>query len=1493
MMMNRSARALRFSPVYLVFLATFWTDPVVAQAPNRTATKFYPDFSDTADALLRNAAGHARDGQWSEAVDIYQRVIQQFGDKVARLPKDEPEGDPTNESLLYVDLRHFCQRRLASLPPEARAIYRSRVDAQAERWFRQGAASRDRGLLRRVIDQAFCSSWGDDAVNLLGDLAFEDGRFDEALSLYRRIVPDRPGNRAGLIHPDPDLELARVAAKKLLCLAALGESPDAAALQAYAKAYPEAAGELAGRKGPYLKTLSEALKTDHLAPPSQPDGRWPTFAGAPTRTKIVPGAIDVGSLQWRVELPTFDPSKPSHAFRGFRPAMGMGMTQTAIAKNRLLMYHPIVLGDQVIIPSENKIQAYNLNDRPELNDRAEGLAGNSGATVRPVWEAPPDTQEGSSVTASLPATTIPRYTLTAFGDRVYARLGPPASQFMFGMGGPRAPVQSKLLAVDRSTEGKVLWIKTSSEVPLPKRPADGINRVNFEGTPIADDRNVFVAMTDRREQTSTYVVCLDAENGNARWVRYLGAASTDADNMMGFGMGGMNMGMSSLLNDSGHRLLTLDGPTIYYQTNLGAVVALDTDTGAIRWVATYPRQDRFDGGPAHDRDLNPAIVHDGLVIVAPDDANSIYAFDADSGRLVWKTKPIPAEVKLAHLLGVAKGHLVATGDRVLLFDIKTGKLHNTWPDSGHAYEGYGRGLLAGDRIYWPTKNEIHILYQATGMRSDPSIKLQESFQTTGGNLAVGDGYLIVAQPDALVVFCQNSRLIQRYRDEIARAPEQALNYYRLAQAAEATGQDDLALESLALAANKVRPSETIDGISLSVATRDQQFRLMMRLAAKARGNKDWESSKRKLREASVVARSDRDRLNTFLTLADVQLESGQIRDAVVTLQDLLSDEPLRLLSVAVEGGQRTVRTDLLVTDRLNTILQTHGRTYYADFEREARDLLQRGKAEKDSRLLEEVSRSYPVSEVMADSLLALGQLSDSLNRPADAARAYKRLLTSAPTDPLRARALWGLAHAYEAQKLWVPAREIYLEAQARFGAAHIEDSPGDDRISSLVAERLARPPFDHMSGDRSEPKLPIPLVKRWGRTLPLAVRALTAEGVPPSNDASRLFLGRGAELSAVDSRGGDTLWSTELNSAPLWVGYLADKLIAATESRVSALRFDNGSVQWTFEAGGAQREAKGDNPFAKEPGIPDQPAPSSRKLHDFHVVGDRVFCLRGENELLALDGDTGLVDWSYGPTSGSINPYVLFGPQRVIVQVSKPNAILVLETATGRRVSEFARGSDEDWARQPLLIDDDHVVLVPDRRTVTLFDLRRGIESWVFRESRELPKNGAPRLLGGPERLFVIHDGTELIRLDPVTGVKRWARPLGSENLSERPEATLLDNERFYWSGDHTLRAASIEDGRLLWSAHLMGPESNWAIALAERCVLGYPMLNGSNEGEMTSLPLVFRRRDTGELVQRVLLPVSATEIAVRLTPRGASVASQGGIWALGERKHGDVPKSP
>jgi len=1484
---SRLARPRRYLPwgVFAFVGTLLVAGPLLAQP--RTATKFYPDFSDMSDALLRNASSHIRDGQWAEAIEIYQRVIQQYGDKVAKLPNEDPASDRTGESMLYVDLRRFCQRQLAALPPEGLEIYRRRVDEQAERWYQQGKSERDVAPLQRVVGELFCSSWGDDALDLLGDLCFEQGRFDEALAYYRQLVPDPGTDRSGLTYPSPTLDLARVAAKKFLCHAALGNpAPTEAEVDAYAKTYPDAAGALAGRTGPYLKTLKSALESDQLAPPPQLDGRWPTFAGSPTRTRVIASPVDVGSLQWRVSLPAIDLTRRSQV-NTFGPRMGTP-SQPKVSEDRLLAYHPILVGDQVIVGTQNKVLAFNLNERP--GDENQGAKPQS-IGVEPAWEAPPDPM-AKVPRAQYPSTPIPRYTLTTQGDRIYARLGPPASSSQAQASG----TPSRIIALDRRTEGKVLWSVNAGQVTLPGRAADRVDRLAFEGTPVANGESVFVALTERREQTSTYVLCLNADNGDPRWVRYVGAASDDADVGAGFGFPGVGMGVNPNLNDLGHRLLSLDGSSIYYQTNLGAVVALDAVSGTIRWVASYPRLDRSQGGARQDRDLNPAVVHEGRVIVAPDDSSRIYAFDAETGRLLWKTNPLPAEVRLVHLLGVAKGRVIATGNRVLAFDVKTGELASAWPDSGHAYAGFGRGVLAGDRIYWPTRSEIHVLDQETVTRAEPSIKLQESFQTSGGNLVVGDGYLVVAQADALVVFCQNSRLIQRYRDAIALAPNEALNYFRLARAAEATGQDELAIASLNDTLSRVRPTEQVEGRSLADTTRDHQYRILIRLGRKAMATEDWKQAHDHYVAATRAARADRERLTAKLALAEVYERRGDPVGAVEILQSLLAQETMRRFNLPSDDGHRMLRAELHIGDRLSKLVQEHGRAVYQRYDEEARSLLRRGQSEKSPRLFEEVGKNFPVAEVVPESLLELGQLRASLDQPIESAQAFRRLQALAPDESTRARALWGLAQAYEAQKLWVSARDTYLEIRARFADQKLGEGPdaSDTTLASLVTSKLASPPFQGLTADRPEPDLPIPLVRRWSRSLDQPYKPLSARGEPPSTASNRIFLSRDDALSAIDPTSGSLLWSVELGGTPRWVGYLTDKLVAATDNQIVALSVDTGTPRWKHAINRAILTSSKINPFAQDPQELESNEGRTSGLHGFQIVGNRLFVIRGDQEILALDGDSGETDWSFTAGQAKINPHVLITERQILLQVLEPNSIVVLETKSGLRKGAFPHTSKEGWLRSPLPLDDEQVVIVPDRRSVALFNLRKGISAWVFRESDHLPSYGPPRVIGTAETLLVIHDGTELIRLDSATGTKRWSTPLGSSDLSERLASTLLDNDRFYWAGGHSLNALSLDDGALSWSSHLAGPHTEWALALTERCVLAYPMNSvkfseteeerGDQPNVGEGLTLLFRRRESGTLLQRVYFPVLATDVVVRLAPDGAMVATRDGYWALGHR---------
>ncbi len=143
------------------------------------------------------------------------------------------------------------------------------------------------------------------------------------------------------------------------------------------------------------------------------------------------------------------------------------------------------------------------------------------------------------------------------------------------------------MALDWNSQGKLLWEKRAIDLDMPDRPGVSTRTLSFEGTPVADGRNVYAAATDRGQETMIYVACLDAETGETKWMRRIGSAQPEANQFLGGGFG-MPINADSSPGDHRHRLLSLDGSTIYYQTNLGALVALDAESGTTRWVATVP-----------------------------------------------------------------------------------------------------------------------------------------------------------------------------------------------------------------------------------------------------------------------------------------------------------------------------------------------------------------------------------------------------------------------------------------------------------------------------------------------------------------------------------------------------------------------------------------------------------------------------------------------------------------------------------------------------------------------------------------------------------------------------------------------------------------------------------------------------------------------------------------------------------------------------------------
>ena len=194
------------------------------------------------------------------------------------------------------------------------------------------------------------------------------------------------------------------------------------------------------------------------------------------------------------------------------------------------------------------------------------------------------------------------------------------------------------------------------------------------------------------------------------------------------------------------------------------------------------------------------------------------------------------------------------------------------------------------------------------------------------------------------------------------------------------------------AAQKARSDETIDGISLG--RRGPRPSVPPAVAAGGAGSESPALGRcvDPSRSAAAVARSDPERLQAQLLRADVLLDAARPREAVDICERLLTDERLRPLAVAAADGHRTIRADLYIADRLKAIVHDHGREVYESYDREAARLFERGKEEKDARVLDEVCRGFPVARVVPDALLALGSLHESSRRLAEAAHAYKRLL---------------------------------------------------------------------------------------------------------------------------------------------------------------------------------------------------------------------------------------------------------------------------------------------------------------------------------------------------------------------------------------------------------------------------------------------------------------------------------------------------------------------
>jgi outer membrane protein assembly factor BamB len=707
----------------MVLLVAFGNQTAgIANAQQNNPERFTESVSIEVETSVRKKLGTVRDylalKQWDEAISL---LIQLSSTQGAALIEESPGR--------YLNVELYCNLILAGLPEEALKIYRKKHDTQARLWFESGKASRDETQLRRVVRRAFISSYGDDALLLLGEFAWERGEIMQARSFWEQALPPGrqvvPGDPLPVLnYPDTDLDRAEILARLVLCSFAEGNRSRAKyELQAFAEMFPEAKGRLAGEDG----NLNRILKT--VAADSR-SWRFPekmdqpkTFALNSKRNGIQFADLDVGGALWAVSLPE-NQLKPKSQIK------------PALKKHGPLSYYPVLFRDMVLLSDGDRIFAWNVfTGKPYWDDTEPDVAHKQNAAV--IF---PPKSDLRSKSPQQPVVGVPRHTLTLHKGRLYTRLGTPITSYSDRDRKVRR-LPSRLVCLDLADkQGDLLW-KISAEDLGPDW--------SFEGAPVVEEGRVYVAVRRSHPQTQFNVACYDAENGKPVWNRKICSSMT-------------------LLNDAenfiSHHLLTLADGTIYYSTDAGAIAALEATDGRPRWIITYESQQPQNNTIRNDHTqwgLTPCLFHHGIVFAAPNDYDGLMAIDSRNGLIRWRQR---LRGGVRHLLGIGQDRLIVSGNRLWGLDYRTGRIAWTTGYEDPAGFGYGRGTLVEQTVWWPTRDEIFVVDQTNGTLKR-RIKLSGYPRyETGGNLTMAAGLLLIAQPTRLVTFGDSGGVVTRPRD---------------------------------------------------------------------------------------------------------------------------------------------------------------------------------------------------------------------------------------------------------------------------------------------------------------------------------------------------------------------------------------------------------------------------------------------------------------------------------------------------------------------------------------------------------------------------------------------------------------------------------------------------------------------------------------------------------------------------------------------------------
>jgi outer membrane protein assembly factor BamB/tetratricopeptide (TPR) repeat protein len=130
-----------------------------------------------ANALVEAGKGKEAEGQFQEAIEIYQKVIDEYPDMLYRI----------SEYGVFLAITEYCQSRILHFPDDALALYRTKFDSRAKDAFQLAHQRNSLEGLAHVRDSTLATSYGAETLKTLGFSALDKGHYLEALEYFEQV----------------------------------------------------------------------------------------------------------------------------------------------------------------------------------------------------------------------------------------------------------------------------------------------------------------------------------------------------------------------------------------------------------------------------------------------------------------------------------------------------------------------------------------------------------------------------------------------------------------------------------------------------------------------------------------------------------------------------------------------------------------------------------------------------------------------------------------------------------------------------------------------------------------------------------------------------------------------------------------------------------------------------------------------------------------------------------------------------------------------------------------------------------------------------------------------------------------------------------------------------------------------------------------------------------------------------------------------------------